>query len=400
MASSLPAVQLAPKRERSLLRRHPWVYSGAIAALRGDPVPGATVDVFSADGQCLGRGAFSPQSQITVRVWTFDEGETVDEAFFERRVAAAVAARARRWSPPDRSAVRLLHGESDGLPGIVVDRYGDVLVAQFLTAGAEHWKREVAQALGRVVPGCSVYERSDAPSRALEGLQPACGLLCGTEPPERIDVSWAGLRFSVDVRGGHKTGAYLDQADTIPRVGALAAGREVLDCFCYTGGFSLAALAGGASRVTSVDSSADALAGLARHIEANGLDTSRCEPVCADVFEALRGLRDRGRSFDLIVLDPPKFADSKGHVERACRAYKDINLLAFKLLRPGGLLATFSCSGSVEPELFQKVVADAALDAKRFARMVDRYSQAEDHPVSLAFPEGFYLKGLLCDVTG
>jgi 23S rRNA (cytosine1962-C5)-methyltransferase len=397
----MDAVMLKTGRERSLLRRHPWVFSGAVDALRGDPAPGETVDVLTSDGTWIGRGAFSPQSQITVRMWTFDVGESVDDAFFVRRVAAAVAARKQRWNPPARSAVRLLHGESDGLPGVVVDRYADVLVAQFLTTGAERWKGALTAALLQALPGCSVYERSDAPSRVLEGLAPVCcGLLAGAEPPERIDVRWAGLAFAVDVRGGHKTGAYLDQADTIARVGALATGGEVLDCFCYTGGFTLSALAAGAARVASVDSSADALAGVARQIEANGLDASRSETHCADVFEALRGFRDRGRSFDLIVLDPPKFADSKGHVERACRAYKDINLLAFKLLRPGGRLATFSCSGSVEPDLFQKVVADAALDACRFARMLERYTQAEDHPVSLAFPEGFYLKGLLCDVLG
>lgn len=394
------AVLLKEGRQKSLLRRHPWVFSGAVAALRGDPAPGETVDVLAADGTWLGRGAFSPQSQITVRLWTFDVAEAVDESFFVRRIAAAVAARAHRWNPPVRSAVRLVHGESDNLPGLVVDRYGDVLVAQFLTVGAELWKKSLVEALRTALPGCAVHERSDAPSRLLEGLAPACGLLAGAEPPPTVRVQWAGLSFAVDVRCGHKTGAYLDQADTIARVGALGAGADVLDCFCYTGGFSLSALAAGAARVTSVDSSVDALAGLARQVESNGLDASRSEAVCADVFEALRGFRDRGRSFDLIVLDPPKFADSKGHVERACRAYKDINLLAFKLLRPGGRLATFSCSGSIEPDLFQKVVADAALDARRFARMLERYTQAEDHPVSLAFPEGFYLKGLLCDVLG
>lgn len=393
-------IVLKQGRERSLLRRHPWVFSGAIEGLVGSPAAGDTVDVVASDGTWLGRGAFSPESQITVRLWTFDPDEAVDAAFFRRRVALAVGARATRWQGAEHNAVRLVHGESDGLPGVVVDRYADVLVAQFLTVGAEAWKRPLVEALAAALPGCAVYERSDAPARALEGLATSCGVLLGPEPPDRIPVRWAGLSFQVDVRGGHKTGAYLDQADTLPRLRAIAAGAEVLDAFCYTGGFSLSALAGGAARVTSVDSSADALAGLEANLARNGLDAGRSERLCADVFEALRGFRDRGRSFDLIILDPPKFADSKGHVERACRAYKDINLLAFKLLRPGGRLATFSCSGSVEADLFQKVVADAALDARRFARIVDRYAQAGDHPVSLAFPEGFYLKGLLCGTLG
>lgn len=391
---------LKPGRDRSLARRHPWVFSGAIAGVIGSPEAGETVDVVSESGEWLARGAFSPESQITVRVWTFDPDEAVDALFFDRKVAQAVAARSIRWQPVERNAVRLVHGESDGLPGVVVDRYADVLVAQFLTAGAEHWKKELVLALARAQPGTSLYERSDTPSRKLEGLQPSCGLLRGDEPPARVSARWADLTFRVDVREGHKTGAYLDQADTLPRLRAEAAGMDVLDAFCYGGAFTLSALGGGAAHVVSLDSSSAALAGVSENLALNGLDESRCELLCADVFEALRGFRDRGRGFDLIILDPPKFADSKGHVERACRAYKDINLLAFKLLRPGGRLATFSCSGGVETALFQKVVADAALDARRFARVVAHYAQAADHPVSLAFPEGFYLKGLLCEVLG
>lgn len=298
-----------------------------------------------------------------------------------------------------RTAQRLVHGESDGLPGVVADRYGDVIVLQLTTAGADRWRDAVVAALRAAVPDAmTIYERSDAHARELEGLAPADGLLWGAEPPEIVESRWAGLAFGVPVRTGHKTGTYLDQAENLPVVGALAHDADVLDAFCYTGGFTMAALRGGAKSVVSLDSSAPALDALRANLARNGLDASRVETICDDAFRRLRTFRDQGRSFDLIVLDPPKFAESRSQVERACRAYKDVNLLAFKLLRPGGRLATFSCSGSVTPELFQKVVADAALDARRPARIVGRFCQAADHPVALAFPEGGYLKGILCEV--
>ena len=407
----MSTILLKKGREHSLLRRHPWVFSGAVLGIRGpDPEPGETVDIADADGRWLARGAFSPESSILLRVWTFDETETIDEAFFARRVAAAVALRGCP-SPTGNgeletgngggptSAHRLVHGESDGLPGVVADRYGDVVVLQLTTAGADRWRGAIVAALRTAVPdAATIYERSDAHARELEGLAPADGLLWGAEPPELVEARWAGLAFGVPVRTGHKTGVYLDQAENLPRVGALAAGADVLDAFCYTGGFTMAALRGGAKSVVSLDSSAPALDALRANLARNALDESRVEILCDDAFRRLRTFRDQGRSFDLIVLDPPKFAESRAQVERACRAYKDINLLAFKLLRPGGRLATFSCSGSVTPELFQKVVADAALDARRFARIVGRFSQAADHPIALAFPEGGYLKGLLCEV--
>jgi 23S rRNA (cytosine1962-C5)-methyltransferase len=387
-------------REHSLLRRHPWVFSGAVLGIRGpDPEPGETVDIADADGHWLARGAFSPESSILVRVWTFDETEAIDEAFFARRIAEAVALRGGCGETSPSLARRLVHGESDGLPGVVVDRYGDVIVVQLPTAGADRWRGAIVAALRAAVPdAATIYERSDAHARELEGLAPADGLLWGNEPPDVVEARWAGLAFGVPVRTGHKTGVYLDQAENLPRVGALAGGADVLDAFCYTGGFTMAALRGGAKSVTALDSSAPALDAFRANLARNGFDESRVEILCDDAFRRLRTFRDQGRSFDLIVLDPPKFAESRAQVERACRAYKDINLLAFKLLRPGGRLATFSCSGSVTPELFQKVVADAALDARRPARIVGRFSQAADHPVALAFPEGGYLKGLLCEV--
>ncbi len=393
----MPAIRLKPGRERSLLRRHPWIFSGAIDALSGDPEPGETLDVLDAGGGWLARGAFSPRSQITLHLWTFDPAEAVDEAFFDRRIAAALAAREGRWNAESHNALRLIHGESDGLPGLIADRYADVVVLQCLTTGTERWKPQIVASLRRHLPQCALYERSDTPARTREGLAPARGVLAGDVPDGLLTVAYAGLSWLVDVREGHKTGAYLDQSDHLDAVGSLARDAEVLDAFCYTGGFSLAALRHGASRVVSLDSSADALGRFGRQRELNGLDAGRSETLCADAFEALRGFRDRGRSFDLVVLDPPKFAETRAHLDRACRAYKDVNLLAFKLLRPGGWLATFSCSGALGPELFQKVVADAALDAGRFGRVRQTLSQASDHPVSLAFPEGQYLKGLLCD---
>jgi len=374
------------------------VFSGAIDGISGNPQPGETVDVFSADDEWLGRGAFSPQSQIVVRMWTFDEECAVDRDFFHQRIRDAILARKARLQSAGCTAARLVHGEGDGLPGVIVDRYNDVLVVQLHTAGAEFWRSEIVAALKAECPECSIYERSDIATRALEGLEERTGLLTGQEPPEALSAQWAELTFAVDVRKGQKTGAYLDQADTIPKVGALTHGATVLDAFCNTGAFTMACLKNGAVKVTSVDSSEDALTKLKQNVATNKLDASKNDVVCADLFSLLRTFRDSRRTFDFIILDPPKFAESKGHVERACRAYKDINLLAFKLLNPGGKLATFSCSGSVSPELFQKVVADAAIDSGRFARMIDRYTQAADHPVSLAFPEGFYLKGILCEV--
>ncbi len=382
-------------REKSLERRHPWIFSGAVGKIVGNPANGDIVNVVSGKGDWLARGFYSALSQITVRVLTFDSREAIDAEFFKRRFAAAWRMRADRWDVDTHNAVRWIHGESDGLPGLVVDRYADVVSLQVQTAGMDQWKAAIVEAILDTVPGCVVYERSDTAMRVLEGLEEVDGPLSGSIPEHSIEVQANGIHWAVDVENGHKTGCYLDQVDNWAAVGALAKDKSVLDTFCYNGGFTLSCLKGGATKVLAVDSSQSALANLATNIKLNGFDPSRCESLCQDVFTALRGFRDRRMSFDLIILDPPKFADSKGHVDKACRAYKDINLLAFKLLNPGGILATFSCSGGVPPELFQKVVADAALDAKRDACMVARYTQASDHPVALSYPEGLYLKGIL-----
>jgi len=382
-------------RDKSLKRRHPWVFSGAMAKVQGSPGPGETVGVWSATGEFLAVAAYSPESQIVARVWDWKE-RAIDGAFFKERVARAVEQ--RRALIGETEALRLVHGESDGLPGVVADRYGDTVVLQLTSAGADRWREAIADALLEASGVARIWERSDADVRQLEGLAPVTAALRGAREPTRIVVSENGLKFGIDLERGHKTGFYIDQRDNRRRVRELARGREVLDGFCYSGGFALNALTGGAKSVTAIDSSADAL-GLARsNAELNQL--AQAEWLEGDVFLLLRRFRDQARSFDLIVLDPPKFAPTAAHAEKAARAYKDINLLAFKLLRPGGLLATFSCSGGVSADLFQKIVAGAALDAGVDARIIERLGAGLDHPIALNFPEGDYLKGLVCRVPG
>jgi len=353
--------------------------------------------VRAADGTPLAWGAYSPQSQIAVRIWSFDPTTAIDPAFFRQRLTTALNFRATLQI--GSTAYRLVNAESDGLPGVVVDRYGAFLVCQFLSAGAEFWKREIVTVLGELHPYAGIYERSDVDVRAKEGLTPTTGVLAGEPPPDQIEIEEAACRFAVDVRTGHKTGFYLDQRENRALAAHYTAGREVLNCFAYTGGFGVWALRGGARQVTNLDSSAPALELARQNMALNQFDPNQTEYLVGDAFQVLRTFRDARRAFDLIVLDPPKFAESQSQVERASRGYKDINLLAFKLLRPGGVLFTFSCSGAIAPDLFQKIVAGAALDAGREAHIVRRLTQAPDHPVALHFPEGEYLKGLVCQVS-
>jgi 23S rRNA (cytosine1962-C5)-methyltransferase len=393
MASGTPVVRLKPGRDRSLRQRHPWLFSGAIARVEGAPGSGATVEIRAADGDLLALAAWSPVSQIRARVWAF-EPVAIDAAFIAERLRCALAARAAMLDP-DHTGVRLVHGESDGLPGVIADRYGEVVVLQLLSAGAEMWRDAIVEAIADAVAPRAIVERSDADVRALEGLAPRVGVLRGALP-ETVAFRESGLDYAVDVLAGQKTGFYLDQRDNRRIVGAHATGRRVLNAFCYTGGFTLASLAGGAADVVSIDSSGSALALAAANLARNpALDASRAHWIEADVFAELRRLRDAGAAFDLVVLDPPKFAPTAQHAARAARAYKDINLWALKLLAPGGYLATFSCSGGVDATLFQKIVAGAALDARADAAIVGRLTASADHPVALAFPEGDYLKGLL-----
>lgn len=395
----MPSLVLKPGREKSLLRRHPWVFSGAVERLQGDPAPGETVELLSSNGHFLARAAYSPSSQIRARVWTFDPDEQVGPDLFRDRIRAALRAR-RAWYPaPDTDSLRLVYAESDGLPGLIVDRYGASLVIQCLTTGAEFWRESLADILLAEAGVQQIFERSDADVRALEGLEVRVGALRGSPEPS-LTIMECGSRYAIDLARGHKTGFYLDQRENRRRVRELARGRDTLDCFCYTGGFTVNALAGGAKSVLAVDSSAEALEAAAKNLALNDLPLEKAVFLEGDVFQVLRRLRDEARLFDLIVLDPPKFAATAAQAERAARGYKDINLLAFKLLRPGGLLVTFSCSGGVGADLFQKIVAGAALDAAVEAQIVEHLSQAPDHPVSLNFPEGAYLKGLVCYKVG
>ena len=382
-------------REKSLKRRHPWIFSGAMAKLAGNPGAGDTIDVVSSGGDFLARAACNPHAQIVARVWSWGE-RAIDADFFHERIAAAVAQRAHLL--PQVDSVRLVHAESDGLPGVVIDRYGDVVVIQLSSAGAMQWREAIADAVMSIVKPRTIFERSDADVLALEGLEQRVGLLRGDAPLAHMLVTEEGIAYEVDVPHGHKTGFYLDQRANRARIRTLAKNRSVLDCFAYSGGFTVNALAGGATQVTAIDSSGPALALLQRNVAHNKLPA--CDAVEGDVFQLLRKMRDGARKFDLIVLDPPKFAPTAAHAEKAARAYKDINLLAFKLLNPGGLLATFSCSGGVSRELFQKIVAGAALDAAVDAQIVEHLSAGPDHPVALNFPEGEYLKGLICRVGG
>jgi 23S rRNA (cytosine1962-C5)-methyltransferase len=386
------SVKIQPGREKSALHRHPWLFSGALMPMAGTPESGETVRVLDSNGRFLGWAAWSGASQISLRFWSFDERETIDRDFFRQRLSRAIQLRA--GMDHAGNAMRLVNGESDGLPGLIVDRYGEVLVVQLLSVGPEAWREVLCDELQALTGARALYERSDADVRELEGLPLRSGLLRG-ELPTVTDITEHGLRYRVNIEAGQKTGFYLDQRANRQRIGDLARGADVLNCFCYTGGFSLAALRGDARSVLSVDSSGDALDAARVNLSLNGLPSERAEWIEADVFQYLRLLRDKGRSYDLIVLDPPKFAPTAQHVERASRAYKDINLWAMKLLRPGGHLATFTCSGGMTAELFQKVVAGGAWDAKADMQLVGRFTADVDHPVSLNFPEGDYLKGLL-----
>jgi 23S rRNA (cytosine1962-C5)-methyltransferase len=390
-------ITLRNGKERSLQRRHPWVFEGSLASGKADP--GETVRVQSADGQFMAWASYSPSSMIRLRVWSFTETERIDAAFFERRITRAVALRARLAVASD--SVRLIHGEADGLPGLIVDRYADTLSAQFLSVGVERWKETIADQLLSATGLSRLYERSDSSVRTLEGLEHKTGWLRG-EGATEVTISEHGWRLKVDVAAGHKTGYYLDQrdnrklfADTVRHFGL----KRVLNCYCYTGGFSVAAFAGGAHEVTSVDSSAPALAHANEHVLMNagsvGFDESRHITLDADVNKTLRALLEQGRRFDAVVLDPPKFAPTAAHAERAARAYKDINRLALMLLEPGGVLFTFSCSGGISADLFHKIVAGAGLDAGIDGVFYARLAAAPDHPMTVTFPEGEYLKGLV-----
>lgn len=391
-------VVLKPEREKSLLRRHPWVFEGAIDKVKGRCRSGDTVDVVSSKGKWLGKGAYSPSSQIRVRIWSFNQEEVIDNGFFCRRIEQALILRQRVAKQSNTNAFRLIAAESDGLPGVTIDVYNTVAVVQLLSAGADKQRSKIVWALTKVMPGIDVFERSDVDVRAKEGLEPVVQVLAG-EPDDVVTIEENGVQIEVNIREGHKTGFYLDQRDNRAAAAKYSQDADVLNCFSYTGTFALYALNGGANKVTNVDVSEMALNLAKRHIDINGFDSAKVDHVKADVFQALRDYHSEGKQFDVVVLDPPKFVDSKASLNRAARGYKDINLYGIHAVKPGGILLTFSCSGLMPADLFQKIVADAALDAGRNIKIIERLSQAPDHPVSGNYPEGYYLKGLVCEVT-
>jgi 23S rRNA (cytosine1962-C5)-methyltransferase len=391
-------VVLKRNRARPVLQHHPWIFSGAIDRVEGAVADGDVVEVRDAGRNWLARGTLNRQSQIAVRLLTWRQDELVDGIFWRRRLERAIGARQALADDLGTTAYRLVHAESDFLPGLVVDRYGEWLVVQLLTLGVERRRDEIVRALADLLAPRGIYERSDVEVRAKEGLAQRAGPLWGEEPPDLVEILENGHRFLVDVRKGHKTGFYLDQRENRARLPAFCGGAEMLDTFAYSGAFGVCAVAAGASQVTLVESSAPALGLARRNLAVNGLERRDVECVEGDVFSVLRGYRTQGRRFDVAVLDPPKFAHTERELKRAARAYKDINLLAFQLLRPGGVLLTFSCSGAVSTDLFQKIVFGAAVDAGLDVQIIGVLVQGADHPIALAFPEGAYLKGLICRV--
>jgi len=395
-------VILKPGREKALKNHHPWIFSGAIAKVTGNPVPGSTVSVLSSKNELLGIGAYSPESSIRVRMWSFGSAPvTVDQEFLYQRMQTAFNLRERIGYLDDRNtACRLIYAESDGLPGLIADRYNDFFVVQFLTAGAEYWRDAIIENLQTLSGVENIYERSDVDVRALEGLPKRTGVLTGDEPPaEGLQIQEDCLTFTVDVAAGQKTGFYLDQRLNRRAVKKYVQGKTVLNCFSYTGAFSVYALKAEAKKVINIDSSAGANETAGLNLKLNQVNLDRCQFITADVFKELRTMRDKGLGFDVVILDPPKFAPTSAQINAAARGYKDINLLAMKLLNPGGTLLTFSCSGGLDRKLFQKILADAALDADADMTIVEQLSQGPDHPIALNFPEGEYLKGFVCQIN-
>ncbi|CAI2076382.1 MULTISPECIES: 23S rRNA (cytosine(1962)-C(5))-methyltransferase RlmI [Serratia] len=389
---------LAKGREKSLLRRHPWVFSGAVQRVEGKAHSGETIDILDSQGKWLARGAYSPESQIRARVWTFQQDEEINIDFFIRRLQQAQSWRDWVAQRDGLDGYRLIAGESDGLPGITIDRFQNFLVLQLLSAGAEYQRPALLSALQHCYPECSIYDRSDVAVRKKEGLPLAQGPVFGDLPPDLLPITEHGMKLLVDIQQGHKTGFYLDQRDSRLAARNYSAGRRVLNCFSYTGAFAVSALMGGCAQVISVDTSQAALDIAKQNVELNKLDLNKAEFVRDDVFQLLRNYRTQGEKFDLIIMDPPKFVENKNQLASACRGYKDINMLALQLLNPGGILLSFSCSGLMPTDLFQKILADAAVDAGRDVQFIEQFRQAADHPVIATYPEGLYLKGFACRV--
>ena len=395
----MPSIKLKKGRDKSFNRKHPWIFSGAIDSVKDIKVNGETVDIISGDGKFLGYGSYSSQSQISVRVLSFNPDDKIGKDFILQRIESAIQFRKQIINDESTNAYRIINAESDSLPGLVVDKYADFLVCQFLSAGAEFWKKEIVEILSNHFKPTGIFERSDSDVREKEGLQQSKGILYGKASEGLIEIIENGNKFLVDIVLGHKTGFYLDQRDNRKLLQNYSSGSEILNCFSYTGGFSVYALKAGASKVINVDSSAETQSLAEKNFALNEIDSSKYENIQDDVFKYLRKLRDTNKQFDVIVLDPPKFAESVSQIEKAARGYKDINLLALKLLKNNGVLFTFSCSGHIVPDLFNKIIADAAADAGREVHILKYLTQSPDHTMLTSFPEGLYLKGLVCKVN-
>lgn len=394
----MASVKLKSSRDKIIQHKHPWIFSGAIDSVSGNPSNGEVVEIINSSGVLAGRGSYSSASQIKVRVLSFDPNEIINDNFVQNKILNSIELRNQFINPETTDACRLVNAENDGLPGVIVDKYGDYLVCQFLSAGAEYLKDKIIEILIDVTKSKSIYERSDADIRIKENLQQVTGTLFGKEPDDLVEIKENGIKFFVDIKAGHKTGFYLDQSENRKIFSGFAKEKNVLNCFSYTGAFSVYALKAGAKSVVNVETSGSANEIALKNIRLNNLDENKIEFVNDDVFKVLRKFRDEGKSFDVIILDPPKFAENAAQVDKAARAYKDINLLAIKLLNKNGLLFTFSCSGHITPELFQKIIAGASTDSARQVKIIKQLAQSPDHPVALNFPEGLYLKGLVCNV--
>jgi len=395
----MPSVILKKGKERLIQSRHPWIFSGAIDKIENVKQNGETVVIKSFDGKDLALGAISVHSQIAVRIWSFDVNKKIDVHFFSERIQSAFNLRKQILNFDLTNAYRLINSESDLIPGLIADVYADFVVCQFLSAGSEYWKQDIIEILRQELNLKNIYERSDSDSRKKENLELQVGVLLGKEPPQLVEVRENGFKFLVNIKSGHKTGFYIDQRDNRNILKDYVRNKSVLNCFCYTGGFSIYAKAGGAAQITNIDSSSEALKILNTNFALNNFSTDNIQNIEGDVFTVLRKFRDENRKFDVIILDPPKFAESASQINKAARGYKDINLLAMKILNSGGFLFTFSCSGHITQELFRKIVDDAAIDSGREVKFIRQLTQSSDHPVLSSFPEGLYLKGLICEVT-
>lgn len=387
---------LHESRDKSLKRKHPWIFSKAIKEVVNEPNNGADINIYDCNNNFLAVAAYSPNSQIRARVWSFNKDEKIDKDFFKAKILKAYEARKLMLEVTAMSACRIIAAESDSIPGLIVDMYNNYLVLEVLSAGTEFHLKEIVAALREVFPEHNIYERSDVEVRKKEGLELRKGVIFGENPPTEIEITEnENMKLLVDIENGHKTGYYLDQRDNRAALAKYCKGKSVLNCFSYTGGFSLYALKGRALKVANVDVSQRALDTAKRNIVLNHLDPGRVKFIKEDVFKFLRNEKAKNNKYDVIVLDPPKFAESRGQLDKACRGYKDINMLAASIINTGGYLMTYSCSGHMTPDLFQKVVADAILDANREGQIVEYLQQASDHPISTAYPEGLYLKGLV-----